>query len=338
MDARNYIIPPLDPVKSPFTVEVKHYTRHDQMNVKGDFGTSRLTLLLVHGVGLHKECFEPMLKELFARDMESCIFDAWSIDWPNHGHSASLNKDLLRSSPHSKTFNPEHYSESIYSFIMSENIHGVNFASRRLVAIAHSAAAGLVLRLHHNHPTIFRSFILLDPGIAAYEDLEFVVKLLGSRILKQKDTWDSQSSAFAELRAAPPYSRFHPDALASFMKCGLRGTGNGMTELACTKYQQHNFYQSDPVSFASKVFFDLISENTVPFHLILCLDDEYRGKATKMKQFQIDHVRKMRNGTVQCLPRGGHFFCQTEPELSADAILQALKATRSTLDHLSPRL
>lgn len=47
------------------------------------------------------------------------------------------------------TVNPEHYSESIYSFIMSEKVHGVNFASRRLVAIAHSAAAGLVWVLEY---------------------------------------------------------------------------------------------------------------------------------------------------------------------------------------------
>lgn len=73
------------------------------------------------------------------------------------------------------------------------------------------------LRLHDKHRSIFRAFILLDPGIAAYEDLEYVVKLLGSQILKKKDTWASRASAYAELRTAIPYSRFHPDALASFI-------------------------------------------------------------------------------------------------------------------------
>lgn len=73
------------------------------------------------------------------------------------------------------------------------------------------------LRLHDKHRTIFRSFILLDPGIAAYEDMEYVVKLLGSQILKKKDTWTSRASAYAELRAAIPYSRFHPDAVTSFI-------------------------------------------------------------------------------------------------------------------------
>lgn len=83
MDTQRYIIPPLDPTESPFTVEVQRYAPRDRKNIKhGPTRTSQITLLLVHGVGLHKECFEPMLKELFARDTEGCIFDAWSIGTP----------------------------------------------------------------------------------------------------------------------------------------------------------------------------------------------------------------------------------------------------------------
>lgn len=43
------------------------------------------------------------------------------------------------------------------------------------------------------------------------------------------------------------------------------------------------FYQSDPVSFASKVFFDLVAEDKIPLHLILCLDDEYRWDSSVPK-------------------------------------------------------
>lgn len=57
------------------------------------------TLIFTHGIGFHKEQWEPTLDVLFTLSRKPGtsfrIREVWSIDCPNHGHAAILNDDLL---------------------------------------------------------------------------------------------------------------------------------------------------------------------------------------------------------------------------------------------------
>jgi len=60
---------------------------------------SAQTLIFLHSTSFHKESWEPALEDLFqlAAQPESklVIREAWAIDCPNHGESASLNHRAL---------------------------------------------------------------------------------------------------------------------------------------------------------------------------------------------------------------------------------------------------
>ena len=77
----------------PLHVAAKHYTRDGSACDRG------VTLVLAHAGGMHKECWEPILDRLLSQPEDGpglIVKDAWSIDSPNHGHSAVLNYEALR--------------------------------------------------------------------------------------------------------------------------------------------------------------------------------------------------------------------------------------------------
>jgi len=60
-----------------------------------------ITPMFMHGIGAHKEHWEPTIQRLF-QDQQAAsgssvrFHDMWSLDMPNHGDSAILNEEALR--------------------------------------------------------------------------------------------------------------------------------------------------------------------------------------------------------------------------------------------------
>jgi len=76
----------------PLALAAKRY--QDPSSSKSD----GYTLVFAHGTGFHKEQWEPTIKHLFNLSRNSSRFpvrEAWSVDCPNHGDSATLNEELL---------------------------------------------------------------------------------------------------------------------------------------------------------------------------------------------------------------------------------------------------
>jgi pimeloyl-ACP methyl ester carboxylesterase len=75
---------------SDLKLPVKHYTRRDIESGREEGG---FTVLFAHASGMHKEQWEPCIEILLG---SSKVHDAWSFDWPSHGHGAEINSEVLR--------------------------------------------------------------------------------------------------------------------------------------------------------------------------------------------------------------------------------------------------
>ena len=91
----------------PLRIAVKRYwdpenalPAHAHQNARDE----ALTLVCTHGVGYHKEQWEPTFEHLFELYGEgqkkqhgprNKIREIWAIDAPNHGDSAILNEEVL---------------------------------------------------------------------------------------------------------------------------------------------------------------------------------------------------------------------------------------------------
>jgi len=292
-----------------------------------------LTLLFLHAMNLHKETFHPVLSDLLDNQLRASdlrIRDVWCLDNPSCGNSSALNQSSLLSPQYFENWTATDYALSSHAFLSSSS-HGVDFKSRRLIGVAHSAGAASLMLLLRIQPTFtFRGLILLDPALLVPGKAASIqlARLFNKLALSKKDTWDSRSAAYRELSRNPAYRRWDPEALRLFTEHGLRTCDDSdAVTLACSKVQESAYFRmiSDIIDAPFDIFFDLTKNDEIPVHLILCLVDEFKGLTTEMKQIQMDLVQRTRNGSIQKIEKGGHMFPQTEPALCSEAVRVALR-------------
>ena len=158
LDVFSVCLPPDD--NYPFYITAKRYRSTDHASAKsGTRANTRapVTLLLMHSTSFHKEIYEPMLASLFShasQDGAPHIREAWAVECPNHGASATLNAALLLRAPYDEycKYPPTHapcspltgcacvvscerYAEAVERFLALADVRP---ATDRLVCIGHS--------------------------------------------------------------------------------------------------------------------------------------------------------------------------------------------------------
>ncbi|KAJ7209582.1 hypothetical protein GGX14DRAFT_452073 [Mycena pura] len=250
------------------------------------------TLIFLHAMSLHK-----VANYLLASSTR--IRDVWSIDNPSHGRSSVLNQKLLATPP---------YREYCKMMLL----HDQEFTGSSKT------------RLN------FTSLILLDAALLPPEfpTTSFLSNLFGKIASAKRDKWPTRAAAHENLAAHPAFKTWDPRALRLFVDCALRDSGSGSeVVLSCSRAQETGFYLSPAADYKARpveIFAELIRADEIPIHAIVCLKDEYKGKALPSKELQIAQVKGTTRGSVQILDRGGHMFPQVEPALCADAIQRAL--------------
>ncbi|KAF7356271.1 Alpha/beta-hydrolase [Mycena venus] len=128
---------PPTPSGKPLRVAAKRYRSLGKIPQDG------ITLLLFHGLGQHKEQWEPALEKLFTLHSERSnlprIREAWALDWQSHGEAAVLNEDALKDDPKSAPL--DLWASAIAGFLKSDLVAG-----HRLVGVGYSSGTvGLML-------------------------------------------------------------------------------------------------------------------------------------------------------------------------------------------------
>jgi hypothetical protein len=95
-----------------WTVANRIYSTSPKRDSKG------LTLVLLHGIGSHKESWEPAIKRVLSALHESSsslhVEEIWMLDGVQHGDSAVLNEELL-----GDTFDGADYARDALNFLLS---------------------------------------------------------------------------------------------------------------------------------------------------------------------------------------------------------------------------
>ncbi|KAJ7143895.1 hypothetical protein C8R44DRAFT_864909 [Mycena epipterygia] len=213
---------------------------------------------------------------------------------------------------------------------LTSTSHGIDFRTRSLVGLAHSAASAPLLMLQRTYPPVmFQGLVFMDAAILPIgtRPTKVLCNLFGQWAKSKPNTWRSHTAAVEEL-SRTAFRRWDPLAVELFATHAIRPVdGSTDVTLACSTRQEAAYYlspEADLVEVPTKIFVQLTREDQLPIHTIICLNDEYKGKGTEMKQFQIENVQRMSRGSVQII-EGGHMFPQTEPALCARAILRALE-------------
>ncbi|KAJ7496702.1 Alpha/beta hydrolase fold-1 [Mycena latifolia] len=310
----------------PFHVEAIHYIPDESFE-------NGFTLIFLHAMNLHKETFEPMLLHLLKQTSGVRIKDIWCIENPNHGRSARLNQKVLSTPKYKGYWTVAEYSRAVHSFLTS-NIHGVDFATRKLIGLAHSGGAPSLILLQDELPKIkFHGMIFLDPAIIPPGKVSSRVlcELFGNWAKSKRHTWENRAEALRQL-STTAFKRWDSMGVELFVENALHPSVNGSSvTLACSPAQEAAFYLSpdtDLVGRPFERFAQLTAADKLPIHMIVSLDDEYKGKTAEMKQMQIELINTTTKGSVQII-EGGHMFPQAELALCTQAILRVLGKLQS---------
>ncbi|KAJ8517797.1 hypothetical protein ONZ45_g5072 [Pleurotus djamor] len=327
MKRRTITIPPSP--SSPFFVQALQYTPEPEYT--GDDG---LTLLLFHAMNLHKETFDVMVRSLLSKGTMNSgggvkIRDVWTLDNPNHGLSASLNAHILDNEEWKDKWGAIYYAQAAYS-LLSTTSYGLNFKTRNIVGIAHSAGATMLLQTLQP-PIPFVAVVLMEPGLLppTHPSSKSLPELFVKMALSKRSKWSSRSEAASDLRSKATYRAWNEDKDDVFdvpQRCALREVdASGTVSLACSPQQEAAHYKNpDIVLPPSEIFERIAKDDHVPIHLIEVRKDEYKGKSDAMKQYHIDVVSKTKSGSVRYMEKGGHLWPQTEPVLAAEVLISAL--------------
>ncbi|KAG1742333.1 Alpha/beta hydrolase fold-1 [Suillus paluster] len=307
-----------------------------------------LTLLFAHGVGAHKEQWEPMLRHLFFHQKleqpHSRIREAWCFDWLNHGDAAVINKAALeRRSPGDVSV--AEWAVAIASFVRSPYVR-----EHRLVGFGHSAGASAIMLSTRAFPLRNQPFValfLIEPSMLTRElwmshllERESKMTRSVSAALRRCHVFDTREEAASYFRERKPWKGFHSDVFDVFMQHGFvihnGSVGDTKVALKCDIHHEALAYQDIENHFEATDQYTRLCR-AVPVHIVFGSIHDY--VPSYFQDCMTDVSQGRSPASVITVPGAGHNIAQQTPEAVASAISVGLNSiTRDSAAHLLHRL
>ncbi|KAF9645256.1 hypothetical protein BDM02DRAFT_609078 [Thelephora ganbajun] len=240
--------------EKPFWACVNRFVRKVPLRSDQEGGRKQVTLLLAHGNGFGKECWEPALLHMLlnSRDDDPIIEEIWSWEAVNHGDSALINKQNLgafyewldnsRDIINFLTYylpNTIGYSGDelpthlpLISQDISEARAQSGLTNRTLVGIGHSFGGCTLVHAARLSPKTFSALVLLDPVIAppliepgmTWADGWGLVRpltaLLDGAIIR-RNGWESKAEALHSFKKNSFFATWDPLSVELYVECQL---------------------------------------------------------------------------------------------------------------------
>ncbi|GLB40016.1 putative alpha/beta hydrolase family protein [Lyophyllum shimeji] len=330
VSSQSYILDPRPNL--PLLLTAKRYWQADSPYLND---SAALTLIFTHGVGFHKEQWEPAMDDLWAllnhNNGTVRVREMWAIDTPNHGDAAILNERALQYG-YDQVFAWEDYGRSIHAFLTGFGTGlDVDFSTRRLVGIGHSMGSTALVLAHGYTPFIqFESLILCELMSMNSHFAAKLANLYQRGSINRRDTWASHEEAYTLLKSRPAWKAWDDRVLRIFVNNGMRplptaeypDKAEGVT-LKCTRKQETACYRD--LQGAERAYHLLgPTAKRVPVHMIYGAINDYVPEEAKDDIVQ-NAVGGLRNLASFALVEGaGHLVMQMNPEGLAQKIHDAL--------------
>ncbi|KAL4265483.1 AB hydrolase superfamily protein [Pleurotus pulmonarius] len=302
---------------------------------------THVTLIFAHGLGFHKEHWEPVIQELFTADIRSgcpVLKEAWSVDSPDHGQSVFLNEEELRRQSIS--------SCGTYGTMISTLIHsGLVDRDDKIVFIGHSAgaSAGVISTSHYERrrDIPYSSMILIEPVMYSREllsqdnDVQNWIIKASKACLSRRDSWTTISAAKTYLSSKSPWKLWDPRMLDIYVTLGgLRqlpsppyGADSGVTLTVARTTQSSAYADVEPHHVASEQLNNIASH--IPIQAIFGTRVDYCPRVIQ------DNIRavleKSSNNQIEFIEDAGHTVVQEQPTRLAQALYRFIQRDFSVI-------
>ncbi|KAK6980709.1 Alpha/beta hydrolase fold-1 [Favolaschia claudopus] len=288
--------------------------------------TQGLTFVFLHGIGAHKEQWEPLISELFFLQQNKPphrqVREAWSLDRQNHGDAAVLNADELAARDRGQfpAVSAAEWGEGIAGFLNSEHVR-----EHRIVVVGHSAgsAAGVIATKHLDLSVVcIVGMILTAPAMLApdiyHRYLEPTAFKLSEAARQRPDTWASRAEAHRWLKSRFPWNRWDERVLRLLVTHGLTLTPSNINvTLKCPKHQESLSFPDTFSQFSAIEQFRKICR-LIPLHVVWgtkdhLLPEVVQGSISDESQGRVA-------GSVTKMVGCGHMMFQERPGKVAGVI------------------
>ncbi|KAF8891609.1 hypothetical protein CPB84DRAFT_1784093 [Gymnopilus junonius] len=323
--------PPRDATTPALKMAAKRYTKGSSAG-----NTQGLTLLFTHCIGAHKEHWEPIIERLFdlrnTKDEQHRLREAWSFDYQNHGDSAVLNREALKS-------RPEGVSAYEWSAAMASSLalHDTQLVQLpRMSAISLMSCFPLTRPYHrlmttkHLRPPYPHSaIVLIEPTIvtrelfnAHFEERMDQMDFAVSATLTRRDNWQSREQALKYFKKRIPWGMWDERVVKLYVKYGLENSPNGEGfTLKCDRKQESVSFPDVEPHFEGAIRLAEICR-FVPIHLIWGTRNDL---VPDYIQDSLSHPSEGRKvASVTKIEDAGHLVVQEKPDELALAISHIL--------------
>jgi pimeloyl-ACP methyl ester carboxylesterase len=311
----------------PFKIAAKRYT-------DGSCRNDGVTLVLVHGTGFHKECWEPTLEKLMALQSNAsgdrAIREAWSFDAPSHGDSAVLNAETLNH--RMDNVSVSEIGGTIVSLVDSQYLKG-----HRIIVIGHSAGSSAAMystKFYPSEDIPYDAIILIEPPMIDKDvfnqhlrERQGQIGHISKALIKQKDIWPNREAARAWLTSRLPWKTWDGRVLDLYIKHALKEIKQ-TTEIAtkCSRRQEVHSFSDFEATFEALDQIAPVCKETPIYVLFGGIND----MVPRYSQDTVVDVSKGRNvASVVRISGTGHMIVQQHPQILAENLSKLLYGTVS---------
>ncbi|KAJ7075183.1 Alpha/beta hydrolase fold-1 [Mycena belliarum] len=329
MDIRSLILSPAPPPgRKALKMEVKRYTSGTSESLLKD----GVTLLMLHGLGQHKEQWEPVVERLYAPQSHCAVSppirEIWLLEWQSHGQSAVLNEEALKDDPLSALM--DQWAHGIAEFIKSDFVKG-----HRLVGVGYSSGAiALMVSTMYFEKCPYLGCILVEPTIADKDtwqsNLETVIQpgfdLVNKAVTRRRNAWANRDEAHTFFAGRSPWKTWDPRVVELFVKYALKESkdkdGNDCVTRKCPTLHEATALQvNDKAPWAAA---DQIAKlcGVVPMHAILA--ELVDSMPRVLRDSAVDKSKGRVVDSITTIPNVGHSVIQALPDVIGSTILRLL--------------
>ncbi|KAJ3506578.1 hypothetical protein NLJ89_g6793 [Agrocybe chaxingu] len=323
----------------PFFLKAKRYWTKECTE-----DPSAQTLIVLHSTSFHKETWEPALEDLFALLVSSAsafragegtrakgtrvaIREAWMIDCPNHGESATLNHRALSTPEYANYVSCTRYAEAVHRFL---TLAPVDFSKRNMIGIGHSLGANSMLILQHLQPIYtFSALIIIEPMVSALglPALNPLRDRLLAEAERRNDRWGSRDEARKMYRERKKLQSWDRRVVDAFVNHAIYWNNDMQAfTLCCSRQQEKTMYIDEEGPLRS--FSDLnrlCKDGRIPVHLILGEIPDFIPK--RVQEALIAKSSGRRFASSVTMKGVGHLIPQEKPTELAKLIFDILVKT-----------
>lgn len=268
--------------------------------------------ILVHATGFHGRCWSPLAETL------STEFSVWSIDQRGHGASG---KDPDGS------YDWDRFVGDLLAVV--DTIGGGPWRGG-----GHSLGGAVLLMAEASRPGTFVSLCCYEPvvippsGPGANQPGNVSLADLAR---KRRASFPSRQAAMENYRSKPPFNRFAPAALETYVEFGFVDQPDGTVTLACVREDEATMFEQASKSRA----WDALSAVRAPVAVLGGTDpvDPVGGWVESI-------ARRIRRGGARRFADLDHFGPFEKPDLVGAVMAASFRSTafgdRSTMDVTPP--